>query len=57
MDTEIDRLRAQAAKARRLLTATSDRITRKQLTDYAEECDDQADRLEAAKAAMTGSRH
>jgi hypothetical protein len=43
-------LRAMAAKARKLATATTDTITIDILTRYAEECEDQAERLRAARA-------
>lgn len=46
--TEIERLRRQAAKARQLLMATSDKMARSVLHHYAEECDEEADRLEEA---------
>lgn len=42
-------LRAMAAKARKLATATTDTITIDVLTNYAEECEEQAERLRAAR--------
>lgn len=42
----IERLRQQAAKARRLANVSTDRMTRDVLLHYAQECDDEADRLE-----------
>jgi len=47
MSTTVERLRAQAAKARALLKATTDPMTLRQLTEYAEECERNADLIEA----------
>lgn len=52
MSANSDRLRAQAAKARLLLKATTDPMTIRQLTEYAEECERNADLIEARQTKL-----
>ena len=50
-------LRAVAAKARRLLSDSSDPQTRELLTQYAEKCDLAADRLNGALSSSVSTLH
>ncbi|RZJ41131.1 MAG: hypothetical protein EON87_16745 [Brevundimonas sp.] len=52
MSEHVERLRAQAARARLLLKATTDPMTVRQLTEYAEECERNADLIEARQTRL-----
>ncbi|WP_439471540.1 hypothetical protein [Brevundimonas sp.] len=52
MSNTVERLRAQATKARALLKAATDPMTIRQLTEYAEECERSADLIEARQGRL-----
>lgn len=45
----VEELRREAARARRLLSGVTDPLSTKLLTEYAGDCDAQADRLESGE--------